>query len=232
MFLDMLPFEIRAIIYKKLLISIHVIQDAHKLVDGGKKSLRASDHVFVDDVESTILRTCRVIYEEAGPILYKQNHFYFCSSSDMADFAFNGLMPSSTARRDRLSRISTMTLKLGPKRIELRIQGRQEKLMSYWSGGFYNRKSRSPRFSALEKLSLDFSGWNLTPADEDALRVKPIIKMFGASGGLQELILRGVMHDQNLHDLKHGLVKRGGRFAASYMLGGPDIIVVTIGKDD
>ncbi|KAL9102710.1 MAG: hypothetical protein Q9163_002172 [Psora crenata] len=65
-------------------------------------------------------------------------------------------------------------------------------------------------FPRLEKLTLDFTEWHLT--ERDGLLVKPFVKKLGDSGGLQELVLKGVKHLGTLEQFRVGLVKKGGIF--------------------
>ena len=45
-------------------------------------------------------------------------------------------------------------------------------------------------------------------------QIEPILRKLRPSGGLQCLCIIGVKHEQNLNDLKHGLLKDGGKFTA------------------
>ena len=42
--------------------------------------------------------------------------------------------------------------------------------------------------------------------------MKPFLRVLRPTGGLKHLTLRGVKHEQNIRDFKHGLVKEGGTF--------------------
>ena len=86
----------------------------------------------------------------------------------------------------------------------------------------------APGFPALEKLTLDFTEWQLTEnegllvgyplpiwiirATNTACKVKPFVKKLGESGGLQELTLKGVKHLDTIKQFREGLVKEGGTF--------------------
>ena len=65
-------------------------------------------------------------------------------------------------------------------------------------------------FPDLEKLTLDFMEWQLT--ETEGLLVKPFVKKLGESGGLQELVLKGVKHVPTQEQFRIGLVKPGGSF--------------------
>lgn len=67
-------------------------------------------------------------------------------------------------------------------------------------------------FPSLDKIELDFSEWQLGEAD--AIRAEPFVSKLGRSGGLSVVIIRGVKNERNLEQLRLGLVKPGGFFAA------------------
>ncbi len=92
-----------------------------------------------------------------------------------------------------------------------------------WSTSFFNEKSdhvytycavggtrEEARFPALERCTLNFTEWQLT--EEEGLLVKPFVKKLGESGGLQELVLKGVKHPATIENFRTGLVREGGTF--------------------
>ena len=46
----------------------------------------------VSGLDATVLRSCRLIYSEALPILYGQNTFEFASANAVSDFQSKGLI--------------------------------------------------------------------------------------------------------------------------------------------
>lgn len=80
-----LPAEVRGMIYHHVLVSSEYITDAHDLL--GYKTIVASNHHPILDIDSNLMRTCRLIYEETSPVLYGRNIFEFRSSESMKIFA-------------------------------------------------------------------------------------------------------------------------------------------------
>ena len=89
-FLDKVPPEIRGLIYEQLLRSRGPMNKAHKL-NGINKTFLCKHYSPIDDIDSTILRTCRSVYDEARPILYGLNHFYSDNLEHIEQFAYDGL---------------------------------------------------------------------------------------------------------------------------------------------
>lgn len=46
-------------------------------------------------------------------------------------------------------------------------------------------------------------------------QVEPLLRKLRPPGGLQFLCIFDVTHEQNLNDLKHGFLKKGGHFAVA-----------------
>lgn len=80
-----LPAEVRDMIYHHVLVSSEYITDAHDLL--GYKTIVASNHHPILDIDSCLMRTCRLIYKETSPVLYGNNTFEFNSSHSMKIFA-------------------------------------------------------------------------------------------------------------------------------------------------
>jgi hypothetical protein len=79
-------------IYQKLLVSASRIEHvSDRLALKRIKQKLLDTYTPVADVESTILQTCRAIYDEALPILYGFNLFCFSGPRDMATFSSAGL---------------------------------------------------------------------------------------------------------------------------------------------
>lgn len=78
-FLQVLPAEIRLLVYKQLLCSSKIVRGGD-LVEDKRTAIVVSDDrpsATALDIDATILRTCRQIYNEALPILYQDNWFGF-----------------------------------------------------------------------------------------------------------------------------------------------------------
>lgn len=80
-------------IYRHVLVSSDRINRAHDLI--GYKTLVANNHHPISNIDSRIMQTCRLIYEETLPILYGENIFEFSSSNSISHFADAGLSRSS-----------------------------------------------------------------------------------------------------------------------------------------
>lgn len=85
-----LPLEIKRAIYSILLVSEHRIDKAHEKL-GKKPLVLATEDRPAFNIDSTILRTCRQVYEEALPILYGCNTFCFSDPEDIIRFRHEGL---------------------------------------------------------------------------------------------------------------------------------------------
>jgi len=81
-----LSAEIRLLIYNELLVTEGLIEDAHMLI-GTKETIMENERPPVGSLYCTILQTCRTIYDEALPVLYRHNAFYFKRPSDSTHFA-------------------------------------------------------------------------------------------------------------------------------------------------
>ena len=89
----MLPPEVRAMIYRKLLISPDRIDNPAYRV--GLKRIEhkmLGTYAPVAGLDSTILRVCRTVYDEALPVLYGENTFCFPGPDTMATFKSVGLV--------------------------------------------------------------------------------------------------------------------------------------------
>ena len=238
-FLAKLPIEIRIMVYQELLISASPIQDAHELFGPKKSFMKYDDKPRIPNLDSRVLRTCKQIYNEARPILYGENWFRFVRLYNISAFARDGSPDDlltynfKLSKHGRLTKIKKLSLSL-----DLpfsRYSSRQES-MDHWSDwfltpGYKMRGLRPIPFPSLERLHLGFSGWNLTAEEKDAMIVSPFINTLSVPGGLLELSVQGVTHKQNLCDLMHGLLRRGGKFLALDRQGNVVMDVVVADKD-
>lgn len=75
-----LPFDIRIIIYQQCLVSASDLEiDSGALYDSVNKRvrLRAQERGLQPGLRSHLIFTCKWIFDEAAPILYGRNRFYF-----------------------------------------------------------------------------------------------------------------------------------------------------------
>jgi len=87
------PVEVRDMIYRYVLVSSERITRAHDLI--GYKTLVANNHHPIPNIDSRVMQTCRLIYEETLPILYGGNIFEFSSPNSISHFADARLSKSS-----------------------------------------------------------------------------------------------------------------------------------------
>ena len=85
-----LPTEVRFMIYKELLVSECRIRNAGRYI-GYAETPMLSGRKRISDVDATITRTCRAVYDETMPILYGHNVFLFEKAEDIKDFKRKGL---------------------------------------------------------------------------------------------------------------------------------------------
>ncbi|CAO1597867.1 hypothetical protein XANCAGTX0491_001658 [Xanthoria calcicola] len=229
-----LPPEIRYMIYLELLVSAAPIRKPHKLVCN-KRIIMLDSTQTVKDIDSSILRVCRMIYSEALPVLYGKNTFEFHKPRKLRDFSHAGLDRSHTvfAFRDapagRFTLIRSIILRLGHDRkpyVWQRPGGQfppdRKRIWSHWYQYFFNDSdpqstldwsvfpSSTNGFPALDKVVLDFTDWQL--AEGDAIRVEPLVKKLGRSGKLSAVAIKGVKNAVNLKEFRTGLLKPGGVF--------------------
>ncbi|KAL8674229.1 MAG: hypothetical protein Q9168_001353 [Polycauliona sp. 1 TL-2023] len=98
-----LPLEIRHMIYHEILVSAAPIRKPHKLVCN-KRSIMLDKNQPVKDIDSSILRVCRMVYFEAVPVLYGKNTFEFSKPRKLRDFSHAGLDRSHTSKHIHLKR--------------------------------------------------------------------------------------------------------------------------------
>ncbi|MCJ1399638.1 hypothetical protein MMC11_002840 [Xylographa trunciseda] len=154
-----LPYDIRIIIYRIVLLSARPFEKPHMLL------LENFDGTILlpGDINSSVLHTCRLIYQEASPILY-QNQFTFYDNFSVVMF-----------KEERLKRISNLRLVIGREASSYdRLPGlaRQAKAWCETYGGVFSYagsgtlgarqpKSTGSHFENLKTVELDFSQWKL-----------------------------------------------------------------------
>ncbi|KAI4125029.1 MAG: hypothetical protein LQ338_004494 [Usnochroma carphineum] len=233
---QILPLEIKHMIYRQLLVSAEPIKKPHKLVCN-KRSIMLDSIQPVRDIDSSILRACRSIYHEALPVLYGQNTFEFAKPRKLRDFSHayldkrNPRFAFREAEAGRFTLIRSVILRLGydrkPYAFQRPIPGAptvpdRKRIWSHWHQYFFNdNDSRNQydwgwfptmgnEFPALDKVELDFTDWQLT--ETDAIMVEPFVSKLSRAGGLSSVIIRGVKNSTNLRQFREGLRKPGGTF--------------------
>lgn len=100
--LSAVPFEIRHMIFHHLLTTAEPIDKPHKHL-GIKETALLDNYKPIPHIDSAILRTCRMVYSEALPILYGQNTFEFSSADAIRFFQSKSLTsyPQGRASKDR-----------------------------------------------------------------------------------------------------------------------------------
>ena len=89
-----LPAELRVQLYRELLVSKHGgrVKKPSKLVHENAETFKFEEGGDRENglpglgMDSTFLRCCRRIYEEALPILYRDNIFRFCEQRELSHF--------------------------------------------------------------------------------------------------------------------------------------------------
>ncbi|KAK3178895.1 hypothetical protein OEA41_001032 [Lepraria neglecta] len=219
-----LPVEIREAIWALLLFLPSpngMIKDAYKLI-GDWESIRKSAIPVIDVVKSGILRTSRAILAETLPVLYGDNTFYFSSARDIVEFGHRGIETDYRTHfatqpaiygRNSMVRLAYLKISALDGRFYRDVDKENDHIWSEWRDFFTSEILYRPMgFPALERLVLDFTDWRLTAAESSALTVQPIVDKLRESGGLKELMIKGIREKQTLLDLKRGLLNEGGRF--------------------
>lgn len=86
----LLPPEIRHMIWAQVLVSPDIIQSPNRLLTS-KTPLLTNEYHPIPGLDAVVLRTCRAVYNEALPILYGRNTFFFTSSHALFEFAGDDL---------------------------------------------------------------------------------------------------------------------------------------------
>lgn len=97
--LEILPPELRLHVYKELLVSPKIIRGG-ELVEDKLWSTIVRDQLppgKVLNIDSTFLRTCSTIYNEALPVLYQHNWFGFTEVIMLRSFRTKGLPTGSNS---------------------------------------------------------------------------------------------------------------------------------------
>ncbi len=96
-----IPAEIRHMAYRQLLTIPDPIEKAHKHL-GSKDTALLDNYNPIPHIDAAILRTCRLVYSEALPILYGQNTFEFSSANSIRSFQSKSLIGYPLGRLDEL----------------------------------------------------------------------------------------------------------------------------------
>ncbi|MCJ1318111.1 hypothetical protein MMC15_003438 [Xylographa vitiligo] len=152
-----LPFDIRIMIYRMVLLSARPFENPHMLL------LDNFDGTVLppEDINSSFIKTCRLVYREASPILY-QNKFTFDSSLGVRLF-----------KEERLKRITDLGLVIGRETPSYdRLPGLAREAKSWCANyiGVFQTKDKldtvqkettASWFESLKVLEVDFSQWKL-----------------------------------------------------------------------
>lgn len=88
-------------IYRELLTNLDPIEKAHKHL-GSKDTALLDNYRPIPHIDAALLRTCRLIYSEALPILYGQNTFEFSSANSIRSFQSKSLIGYPLGTLDEL----------------------------------------------------------------------------------------------------------------------------------
>lgn len=196
-----IPYDIRITIYRLLLVSSHPIHNAHKLM-GPKKSVLVSKCPQITDIDSAILRTCRSVYEESLPVLYRMNRFSFYDLVSIWEFghheiprmrplmsADKALFNFKPALYGRLTMLRSVNMRLGSGYSSW--IGDRERLWESWHEFFDLKRNDGSNgfiphpaaFPALESLFLDFTDWALDGGKESEMHVSSLLSFSMVSVG-------------------------------------------------
>ena len=181
--LSKLPWELRNMIYRNVLIAEEIITRPHRFL-GPQPSIQVEDSKHVQVIDAALLRTCKAIYHDAIRILYGRNGFRFFNPSDVEDFAhlglgsipfglYGGIGESASAADNapygRLTMIQCMWLRLSSENDGDDLQ----KVWSFWSDFFYppEKQDHLVGFPALKQLVLDLRDWKLDAGCASKIRV-------------------------------------------------------------
>ena len=185
-------------IYRHLLVSAEPIVGAEKLI-GDQTAVLLRNYHPIPDIDATILRTCRAVYEEGVNILYRWNKFHFSDSRAIKIFKETHLLsrsclPPQIKYYGRLALLRSVSLKIahpnGADMMNLNV--RRAFIWGTWLTEFFSVEGRLNRYSsayqvgfpALEKLRLDFTDWQL--AADEGLRVSFHPPIFASSNPTHE----------------------------------------------
>ena len=96
-----LPVELRIAVYKHLLVSElegRLLQP-NELISENASKFRFKEFAYRANglpgpgIDSTFLRCCRRIYDEALPVLYGDNIFKFCYADEIREFRSREIVP-------------------------------------------------------------------------------------------------------------------------------------------
>ncbi len=88
-------------IFHHLLTTVEPIEKPHKHL-GSKETALLDNYKPIPQIDSAILRTCRMIYSEALPILYGQNTFEFSSANAIRSFQSKSLIGYPLGRASKI----------------------------------------------------------------------------------------------------------------------------------
>lgn len=127
-----IPVEVRLLIYDLVIVSRASITNVDKLLDSDDVVDATAYEDRIEDIDGRLLQTCRAMHQEAAPILYGKNTFYFSTQDQIEAFKgtkfFNpsktlkstvrSIAPSETNHNSpkygRLALLRKVDLRIGP----------------------------------------------------------------------------------------------------------------------
>ena len=164
-----LPPELRNEIYDLVLISARPLINPYVQIE----TKRDDSTERIGDINSSVLVTCRLLYDEALPVLYQKNLFVFHSHCEV--ILFNSGNGGRHFSSERTQRIARATLDIDRNyycdhfpQMALEVEG--------WVNGVFGdgtKRIAPPEqpseagymFASLQELTLDFSKWRLAKSD-------------------------------------------------------------------
>ncbi|MCJ1254537.1 hypothetical protein MMC24_002352 [Lignoscripta atroalba] len=166
-----LPAEIRAIVYRLALVSDQVMEEQSAQME----EYRNDNKKLTGDIDSSILVTCKLMYDGAPPLLYRQNRISFIRPYGMP--RFNGIRQALES--GRTLRLERVWIEIATKPYGDRPESIGEDAKLWISNSFgphcgilpsnQSRPSSPSQASMLLKtikhLEYDFAQWQLTRED-------------------------------------------------------------------
>ena len=186
--LGRLPPELRILVWQELLVSKDIVYRAHTIISL-ERDIMVNTHLPQNDIDSSVLRTCRKIYHEALPILYGNNNFEFHNVDQIRNFQYGwyswaefaasaGRSPLTTfafesGLHGRLGCLRSVNLCLNASGGHINRTNPRQSLWQLWGDWIEPKQKENEMvaFPALEELTLDFDEWMLTADGNGKLRV-------------------------------------------------------------
>ncbi|KAL8922351.1 MAG: hypothetical protein Q9208_005204 [Pyrenodesmia sp. 3 TL-2023] len=237
-----LPREIRVQIYGQLLTTTSPIKNLGELV---RSKMYFTSYLEQPDLDARILRTCRLIYTEALPILYGENDFHFDTLESLETFRSNGLATGSWIFDSIQAFTHVLDIRVPRFGFKKNPHGRlklvKKLCLQFHDTTGYQRHSApkdlrksvfgkwEPFFHEKERPGSPKLEFEIKfPALEDltldcrglalgreGLATAALIAKFESSVGLTKLAVVGVEHEKTLSRLADGLLRKGGTYVVN-----------------